>query len=130
MDPGVAGSVGAALWCMVRFQHLERERPGPRRSPAARFRAAALRWAGASVILGGAAACLVAGASFAAAARPHPVAALLYCALCAGVLVLLLAVEGLTAAYRYQARKEAAKRRRRASVRTLMRGGPISESPL
>jgi uncharacterized membrane protein YfcA len=130
MDPGVAGSVAAALWCLVRFQLLERERPGPRRSLATRLRGSALRWAGAAVMLGGAAACLIAGCAFAALARPHPVAALLYCALCVLVLALLVTVEALTLAYRLQARKEAAKRRRRASVRTLMRGGPISEVPL
>ena len=130
MDPGVAGSVGAALWCLVRFQHLERERPGSRRGLATRPRGSALRWAGASVILGGAAACLIAGSAFAALARPHPVAAVLYGALCVLVLALLVTVEALTFAYRLQSRKEAAKRRRRTSVRTLMRGGPISEVPL
>ena len=129
MDPGVAGSVGAALWCLVRFQHLERERPGSRRSPAARLRGSALRWAGAAVILGAAAACLIAGCAFAALARPDPVAAALYCTLCVVVLALFTTVEALSFAYRLQARKEAAKRRRRTSVRTLMRGGPISEVP-
>jgi hypothetical protein len=130
MDPGIAGSVGAALWCLHRFQDLDRERAGPRRSPAARRRGRALVWAAAATILAGAGACVLAGCAFAALARPHPVAAGLYLAICVAVLGLVLAVEATTFAYRIQLRRDAAKRRRRISVRTLMRAGPPSEAPL
>jgi uncharacterized membrane protein YfcA len=130
MDPGIAGSVGAALWCLYRFQHLERERPGSRRSAAARLRRPAVAWAAASAILGGAGVCFLAGCAFVAMARPHPVAATLYLATCAAMLVLILVLEALTFAYRLQFHREAEKRRRRAWRRTLMRAGPASEAPL
>jgi hypothetical protein len=130
MDPGIAGSVGAALWCLYRFQHLDRERPGSRRSAATRLWGRAVAWAGASAILGGTGVCFLAGCAFAAMARPHPVAATLHLAICAAMLVLILILEALTFAYRLQSHREAAKRRRRAWRRTLMRAGPASEAPL
>jgi hypothetical protein len=70
------------------------------------------------------------GAAFAAAAQLGLLAAVLYTAICAGLLALLLTVEALALAYRMQAAKEIARRRRRASVRTLMRLGPHSQAPL
>lgn len=128
MDPGIAGSVGAALWCLCRFNLLERSRIGSRRGHAARLRATAMSWAATAVILSGAGACLLAGCTFAAAARPNPTAALLYTAICAGVLGLLVAVEAMVLAHRAQATKEAARRSRKASLRTLMRAAPHSQA--
>lgn len=132
MDPGIAGSVGAALWCVVRFQQLERERPSTsRRSAAARLRSSALAWAASAVIISGAGACFMAAFALIMMVRPDPVAAILYSALCATVLALLLIVEALHHAYRVQSQREAAtRRRRRASVRTIMRTGPPSQVPL
>jgi hypothetical protein len=128
MDPGIAGSVGAALWCLCRFNLLERSRVGSRRGRAARLRSLAMSWAAVAVILSGASACLLAGAAFAVAARPNPTAAVLYTAICAGVLGLFVVIEALTLAYRAHAAKEAAKRERRASLRTLMRAAPHSQA--
>lgn len=128
MDPGIAGSVGAALWCLCRFNQLERSRIGSRRGRAARLRAAAMSWSAAAAILSGAGACLLAGCAFAAAARPNPTAAVLYAATCAGLLGLVFAVEALILAHGMQATKEAAKRERKASLRTLMRAAPDSQA--
>jgi hypothetical protein len=47
-----------------------------------------------------------------------------------GNLALVLAVEISTLVYRVQAAKEIARRRRKTSVRTLMRLGPHSRAPL
>jgi hypothetical protein len=131
MDPGIAGSVGAALWCLVRFQQLERESPSPsRRSAPARLRSSTLGWAASGVVISGTAACFMAAFALAMMVRPDPVAAILYCALCTTVLALLLIVEALHHAYRVQSQREAAaRRRRRASVRTIMRTGPPSQVP-
>jgi hypothetical protein len=128
MDPGIAGSVGAALWCLCRFNLLERSRVGSRRGRAARLRATAMSWSAVAVVLSGAGACLLAGCAFAAAARPNPTAAVLYTAICTGVLGLVLAVEALILAHRAQATKEAAKRERKGSLRTLMRAAPHSQA--
>jgi hypothetical protein len=128
MDPGIAGSVGAALWCLCRFNLLERSRVGSRRGRAARLRATAMSWSAVAVVLSGAGACLLAGCAFAAAARPNPTAAVLYTAICTGVLGLVLAVEALILAHRAQATKEAVKRERKASLRTLMRAAPHSQA--
>jgi hypothetical protein len=128
MDPGIAGSIGAALWCLCRFNLLERSRVGSRRGRAVQLRATAMSWAAAAVILSGASACLLAGCAFAAASRPNPTAAILYTAVCAGVLGLVLAVEALVLAHRAQATKEAAARQRKASLRTLMRAAPHSQA--
>ena len=130
MDPGIAGSVGAAFWCLRRFNQLERERTGSRRGPAARFRSLAMSWAAVAVILSGAGACVLTGAAFAAAARLGAVAAVLYILVCAGVLILVLAIEALALASRARSAQESARRRRKVSVRTLMRAGPQSQSPL
>jgi len=130
MDPGIAGSLGAALWCLARFNVLERERLGARRGPAVRLRRAAISWAAAGAILAGAGTCVAVGAAFAAAAQLGLLAAVLYTSICAGLLVLLLIVEALALAYRVQAAKEVARRRRRTSVRTMMRLGPHSQAPL
>jgi hypothetical protein len=46
------------------------------------------------------------------------------------LLVLVLAVEVLALATRSRIARESARRQRRISVRTLMRAGPQSESPL
>lgn len=130
MDPGIAGSLGAALWCLARFNVLERERLGSRRGPAARLRRAAISSAGAGAILAGAGTCVAAGAAFAAATLPGLAAPLLYTAACAALLVLVLVVEALALAYRMRSARELARRRRRASVRTMMRLGPHSQAPL
>lgn len=130
MDPGIAGSLGAALWCLTRFNLLERERLASRRGTAARLRRAAIAWAGAGAILGGAGTCIALGAAFAAAAHPGPVAPVLYTSICASLLTLVVIVELLTLRCRMQAAKETARRRRRRSVRTMMRLGPPSEAPL
>jgi hypothetical protein len=129
MDPGIAGSVGAALWCLRRFSELERERVGSRRGRAARLRSLAMSWAAVGVIASGAGACFATGAAFAAVVRLDFFAPVLYTVICAGVLALLLAIEALTVATRVQAARESALRRM-ASVRTLMRAGPQSQSPL
>jgi hypothetical protein len=130
MDPGIAGSVGAAFWCLRRFNQLERSRSSARRGPSARLRSLAMSWAAVAVILSGAGACLLTGAAFAAAARPGALAAVLYTVVCAGVLILVLAIEALALASRIRSAQESARRRRQASVRTLMRAGPQSQSPL
>ena len=83
MDPGIAGCVGAALWCLRRFNRLDCERTGSRRGPAAALRSLAKSWAAVAVILSGAGACLLTGAAFAAAARLGAVAAVLYILVCA-----------------------------------------------
>jgi hypothetical protein len=137
LDPGIAGSVGAALWCLYRFEALGRELPpgqshpsrGTHRGRATAWHGLVRAWHAAAVVLSGASACLLAGLALAALARPHPLAAALYCAVCAAVLALLLAVETLDAAYRSRLQREAANRRRRRSVRTLMRAGPPSVLP-
>jgi hypothetical protein len=130
MDPGIAGSLGAALWCLMRFNGLERERLVARRGPAARLRRSAISWAGLGAILSGAGTCLALGTAFAAAAHSGLAAPFLYTAVCAGNLALVVAVEAWALAYRVQAAKEVAQRRRRTSVRTLMRLGPHSRAPL
>lgn len=130
MDPGIAGSLGAALWCLTRFNVLERERLASRRGPAARLRRAATSWAGAGAILSGAGTCIATGAAFAAAAQRGLAAPALYTAICAGLLALVVIVEALTLLYRVHAAKDAARRQRRTSVRTLMRLGPPSQAPL
>jgi hypothetical protein len=129
MDPGIAGSVGAALWCLTRFNVLERERLVSRRGPAARLRRTAISWAGAGAILSGAGTCLLIGAAFAAAAQFGLVAPVLYTAICVGVLALVVVIEALTLAYRAEAARESARRRRKTSVRTLMRAAPHSQAP-
>ena len=130
MDPGIAGSVGAALWCLTRFNVLERERLASRRGSAARRRRLAASWAGTGAILAGAGTCLLIGAAFAATAQLGLVAPVLYTAICAGVLALIVVIEGLTFAYRTEAARESVRRRRRVSVRTLMRAAPHSQAPL
>jgi hypothetical protein len=130
MDPGIAGSLGAALWCLTRFNGLERERLAARGGSAARLRRAATSWAGLGAILAGAGTCLALGAAFAAAAHAGLAPALLYTAICAANLALVLAVEAFALAYRVQAAKEIARRRRKTSLRTLMRLGPQSQAPL
>jgi len=129
MDPGIAGSVGAALWCLTRFNVLERERLASRRSSAARLRRVTVSWAGAGAILSGAGTCLLIGAAFAATAHPGLVAPVLYTAICVSVLALVVVIEALTFAYRAEATRESARRRRRTSVRTLMRAAPHSQAP-
>jgi len=130
MDPGIAGSVGAALWCLRRLNQLEREHVGSRRGPAARLRSLAMSWAAVAVILSGAGACLLTGAAFTAAARLGAAAAVLYTVICAGVLVLVLAIEALSLAARVRTARESARRQRKMSVRTPMRAGPQTQSPL
>jgi fatty acid desaturase len=130
MDPGIAGSLGAALWCLTRFNVLERERIASRRGPAARLRRAAIAWAGAAAILAGAGTCIAVGAAFAATAQLGLAAPALYTAICAGLLVLVLVVEALTLLYRMHTARELARRRRRTSMRTMMRLGPHSQAPL
>lgn len=129
MDPGIAGSVGAALWCLTRFNVLERERLVSRRGPAARLRRVAISWAGSGAILAGAGTCLLVGAAFGAAAQLGLVAPVLYTAICAGVLGLVVVIEALTLAYRAKAASEPSRRRRKTSVRTLMRAAPHSQAP-
>jgi len=129
MDPGIAGSVGAALWCLTRFNVLERERIASRRGSAARLRRIVISWAGTGAILSGAGTCLLIGAAFAAAAQAGLLAAALYTAICAGVLALVVVVEALAFAYRAEAARESARRRRKTSVRTLMRAAPHSQAP-
>lgn len=129
MDPGVAGSLGAALWCLARFNVLERERPASRRGPAARLRRAAIAWSGAGAILAGAGTCIAVATAFAAAAQLGPAAPALYTATCAGLLALVVVIEALTLLYRARAAKDVDRRRRR-SVRTMMRVGPPSQAPL
>jgi Flp pilus assembly protein protease CpaA len=121
--------VGAALWCLTRFNVLERERLASRRGSAARLRRVAISWAGTGAILSGAATCLLIGAAFAATAHPGLVAPVLYTAICAGVLALVAVIETLTFAFRAAAAKEPARRRRKTSVRTLMRAAPHSQAP-
>lgn len=130
MDPGIAGSLGAALWCLARFNVLERERPASRRGRATRLRRAAIAWSGAGAILAGAGTCIAIGTAFAAAAQLGSAAPALYTVTCAGVLALVVVVETLTLFYRAQAAKEVDRRRRRRSVRTMMRVGPPSQAPL
>jgi hypothetical protein len=129
MDPGIAGSVGAALWCLTRFNVLERERSAARRGSAARLRRVAVSWAGAGAILSGAGTCLLIGAAFATAAQLGLLAPVLYTAICVGVLALVIVIETLTFAYRAEAARESARRRRKTSVRTLMRAAPHSQTP-
>ena len=129
MDPGIAGSVGAALWCLTRFNVLERERIVSRRGSAARLRRVAVSWAGTGAILSGAGTCLLIGAAFATAAQLGLLAPVLYTAICVGVLALVVVIEALTFAYRAEAARESTRRRRKTSVRTLMRAAPHSQAP-
>jgi len=125
MDPGLAGTLATAVWCLHRFYRLEREHVA-RRGPAARLRALALSWCTAAVVLSGASACIVAAARVASPGAAAA-AATLYLGGCALALGLLIAVEGLVAAYRLRRARDAAVGERRRSVRTLMRAAPDSE---
>ncbi len=129
MDPGIAGSVGATLWCLTRFNVLERERVASRGGSAARLRRVAVSWAGTGAILSGAGTCLLIGAAFATVAQLGLLAPVLYTAICVGVLALVVVIEALAFAYRAEAARDSARRRRKASVRTLMRAAPHNQAP-
>ncbi len=130
MDPGIAGTVAAAAWCLRRFHRLHGEHV-PRRSGAARLRSIALSWCAIGVMLAGASSCAVTAAAMSAAAVAGMAAGVLYLSGCASALTLLAIVEGWVLAYRTRLVRDAAKRRgRRMSVRTLMRTAPHSRSPV
>ena len=130
MDTGIAGTLAAAVWCLHRFYRLDLEHVA-RRGRAARLRALAVSWSATGVVVAGAAACAVTAAALGGAMTRDPAAAILYLASCALALVLLVIVEGLTLAFRLRLAREAARKRaRRASVRTLMRAAPHSQSPV
>jgi hypothetical protein len=134
LDPGIAGTLAAAVWCLHRFHRLDLERVA-RRGPAARLRALAIAWSATGVVVAGASACAVTAAALggatARAVSTDTAAALLYLGACALTLALLAVVEGLTLAFRVRlARETARKRARRMSVRTLMRTAPNSQSPV
>jgi hypothetical protein len=130
LDPGIAGTLAAAVWCLHRFHRLDLELVA-RRGRAARLRALAVSWSATGVVVAGASACAVAAATLGGAVTRDPAAAMLYLGACAAALLVLAVVEGLTAAFRLRLAKEAARKRaRRMSVRTLMRTAPNSQSPL
>ena len=151
MDPGIAGTVAAAAWCLRRFHRLHGEQLDrlagigagaklgqalhgenvPRRSGAASLRSIALSWCAIGVMLAGASSCAVTAAAMSAAAVAGMAAGVLYLSGCASALTLLAIVEGWVLAYRTRLVRDAAKRRgRRMSVRTLMRTAPHSRSPV
>ena len=130
MDPGIAGTLAAAVWCLHRFHRLDLERVA-RRGRAARLRALAIAWSATGVVVAGASACAVTAAALGAATRGTAAAALLYLGACMLTLALLAVVEGLTLAFRLRLAREAARKHaRRMSVRTLMRTAPDSRSPV
>jgi hypothetical protein len=130
LDPGIAGTLAAAVWCLHRFHRLDLEHV-PRRGRAARLRALALSWSATGVVAAGASAGAVAAATLGAFTRDPAAAAMLYTGACATALLVLAIVEGLTLAFRLRLAREAARKRaRRMSVRTLMRIAPDSQSPL
>ena len=129
MDPGIAGTLAAAVWCLHRFHRLDLEHVA-RRGRAARLRALALSWSATGVVVAGACAA-TAAALGGLATRDAAAAALLYLGACAAALLMLAIVEGLTLAFRLRLAREAARKlARRMSVRTLMRTAPNSQSPL
>lgn len=130
MDPGIAGTLAAAVWCLHRFHRLDLEHVA-RRGRAARLRTLARSWSATGVLVAGACACAVTAAALGAMASRDAAAALLYLGACAAALLVLAIVEGLTLAFRLRLAHEAARKRaRRMSVRTLMRTAPNSQSPL
>ena len=130
MDPGIAGTLAAAVWCLHRFHRLDLEQVA-RRGRAARLRALAVSWSATGVVVAGASACAVGAAALGGAMNRDPAAATLYLGACAATLLVLAIVEVLTAAFRLRLAREAARKRaRRMSVRTLMRAAPNSQSPL
>jgi NAD/NADP transhydrogenase alpha subunit len=133
LDPGIAGTLAAAVWCLHRFHRLDLEHV-PRRSRAARLRALAISWSATGVVVAGTAACATTAAAFGGAmtraVSTDAAAAVLYLGACALALALLAIVEGLTLAFRLRLARDAARKRaRRMSVRTLMRTAPDSQSP-
>lgn len=135
MDPGVAGSVGAALWCLYRFEELARQRPAletaasRRAGGAAALRRLTAAWAAAAVVLNGSGACLAAAFSLAVLASPQLAAAIAYSAICTFALAVLLIVETLNAIYRVRLSGEARASARQAA-RALGRGARASRLPL
>jgi hypothetical protein len=130
LDPGIAGTLAAAVWCLHRFYRLDLEHV-VRRSRAARLRALAISWSATGVVVAGAAACAVTAAALGGAATRGVAAASLYLVACAATLLVLAIVEGLTLAFRARLARDATRKRaRRMSVRTLMRTAPNSQSPL
>jgi len=130
LDPGIAGTLAAAVWCLHRFLRLDLEHVA-RRSRAARLRALASSWSATGVVVAGGSACAVTAAALGGAATRGVASAILYLGACATTLLVLAIVEGLTAAYRLRLAREASRRyARRMSVRTLMRTAPDSRSPV
>lgn len=135
MDPGVAGSVGAALWCLYRFEELARQRcaletaASRKAGGAAALRRLTAAWAAAAVVLNGSGACLAGAFSLAALASPQLAAAIAYSAICVGVLAILLVVEMLNAIYRIRLNGEA-RATTRGAARPLGRGARASRLPL
>jgi hypothetical protein len=131
LDPGIAGTLAAAVWCLHRFHRLDVEQVA-RRSRAARLRALAISWSATGVVVAGACACAATAAALGGlATRDAAAAAILYLGACAATLLVLAIVEGLTLAFRLRLAREAARKHaRRMSVRTLMRTAPNSQSPL
>jgi len=130
LDPGIAGTLAAAVWCLHRHHRLGREH-APRRSRAARLRELALSWSATGVVLAGGSACAVTAAALAVTASRDAAAAALYIGGCATALLVIGIVEALTLAFRLRLARDAAKKyARRMSVRTLMRTAPNSQSPI
>ena len=130
MDPGIAGTLAAAVWCLHRFHRLDLERVA-RRGRAARLRALAVAWSATGVVVAGASACGVTAAALGGAATRGSAAAMLYLAACVTTLLVLAVVEALTVAFRLRLARGVSRRHaRRMSVRTLMRTAPNSQSPV
>ncbi len=130
MDPGIAGTLATAVWCLHRYFLLDRTHVA-RRGRTARRRALALSWSASGVVIAGACACAVTAAALAGAAARDVPAALLYLGGCAVALAALGIVEGLTFAFRRRLALDGARREaRRMSVRTLLRTAPNSQSPV
>jgi hypothetical protein len=130
LDPGIAGTLAAAVWCLHRFFRLDLEQVA-RRSRAARLRDLAISWSATGVVVAGASACAVTAAALGGAATRGAAPAILYLVACATTLLVLAIVEGLTIAFRVRLARDATRKRaRRVSVRTLMRTAPNSQSPL
>jgi len=130
LDPGIAGTLAAAVWCLHRFHRLGLEHAA-RRGRAARLRALAISWSATGVVVAGVCACAATAAALGGLATRDTVAAVLYLGACVATLLALGIVEGLTLALRLRlARAAARKRARGMSVRTLMRAAPHSQSPL
>jgi len=130
LDPGIAGTLAAAVWCLHRFHRLDLEQAA-RRGRAARLRALATSWSATGVVVAGASACAVIAAALGSAAARSAAAPILYLVACAATLLMLAIVEGLTDAFRARLARDATRKRaRRMSVRTLMRTAPNSRSPL